>query len=106
MYWAVHEGNFEFVEVMIRTLFDFNTLRFRGVNVLHQAAKNGDIEIIKLILKFAEEKKINALSNKTVTLVYTPENLPGVPTSFGQELSIKTSKSQKWRKNREILFTF
>ena len=62
MYWAVHEGNFEFVEVVIRTLFDFNTLRFRGVNVLHQAAKNGDIEIIKLILKFAEEKKINALS--------------------------------------------
>ena len=67
LHWAVHEGNFEFVEIMIRTPFDFNTLRFDrfflgdpnlkcSYNVLHKAANNGRIEIIKLILKFAEEK--------------------------------------------------
>ena len=33
-------------------------------------------------------------------------NIPGIPTSFGQEFSIKTSKNRNWRKNRESLFTF
>ena len=70
LHWAVHEGNFEFVEIMIRTPFDFNTLRFDrfflgdpnlkcSYNVLHKAAMNGNMEIIKLILKFADEKKID-----------------------------------------------
>ena len=99
LHWAVHKGNFEFVEVMIRTPFNFNDLQFtfevnpkekeragcercewireeRSIHympdwsdegyecvhnnsVLHKAARNGDIEIVKLILKFAEEKKIN-----------------------------------------------
>ena len=89
-YFAVYLGNVAFVEVMIRTPFDFNTLKFifeesmdipywiNWINshqcsgdtdegfecvydnsVLHQAARNGDIKMIKLILKFAEEKKID-----------------------------------------------
>ena len=31
--WAIHEGNYEFVEMMIRTPFDFNTLRFQMKNL-------------------------------------------------------------------------
>ena len=75
LHFAVYLGNVAFVEVMIRTPFDFNTLKFifednNGFDgfgfecvydnsVLHQAARNGDIKMIKLILKFAEEKKID-----------------------------------------------
>ena len=70
LHWAVHEGNFEFVEIMIRSPYDFNTLKFDRFymgdpdskfsnNVLHKAAMNGNIEIIKIILKFAENKKID-----------------------------------------------
>ena len=101
LHFAVYLGYFEFVEVMIRTPFDFNTLKFvfednflsgkekancercdrirwensnmccgggdmdegfecvHDNSVLHQAARNGDIKMIKLILKFAEEKKID-----------------------------------------------
>ena len=99
LHFAVYLGNVAFVEVMIRTPFDFNTLKFIFENnnltengkaicqkcdwinwinshqcsgdpdegfecvydnsVLHQAARNGDIKMIKLILKFAEEKKID-----------------------------------------------
>ena len=111
LHWAIHFGNLEFVEVMSRTPFNFNTLIFilkdnieicskckkrreeeddddfdfwelpelpnhdayvcpcatckrrrdgnrysDDNNVLHKAARNGDIQIIKLILK---EKKVN-----------------------------------------------
>ena len=72
LHFAVYLGNVAFVEVMIRTPFDFNTLKFIFEDnnltengkaicqiVLHQAARNGDIKMIKLILKFAEEKKID-----------------------------------------------
>ena len=101
LHFAVYLGYFEFVEVMIRTPFDFNTLKFvfednflsgkekancercdrirwensnmccgggdmdegfecvHDNSVLHQAARNGDIKMIKLILDYAEEKKIN-----------------------------------------------
>ena len=99
LHWAVYFKNSKFVEVMIRTPFDFNTLKFvfednpeekekancercdrrreeREIHympdvsddgyecvfsnsILHQAARNGDIKMIKLILRFAEEKKIN-----------------------------------------------
>ena len=108
-YFAVYLGNVAFVEVMIRTPFDFNTLKFifednnltengkaicqkcdwiNWINshqcsgdpdegfecvydnsVLHQAARNGDIKMIKLILKFAEEKKIDI--NAENKLAYT-----------------------------------
>ena len=55
---------------MIRSPYDFNTLKFVffmgdptrlkfSNNVLHKAAMNGNMEIIKLILKFADEKKID-----------------------------------------------
>jgi len=98
LHWAVYFKNFKFVEVMIRTPFDFNTLKFVfednpeedkancekcdrrrheremhwgpdvsddgygcvfSNSILHQASRNGDIKMIKLILRFAEEKKIN-----------------------------------------------
>ena len=100
--WAIHEGNFEFVEMMIRTPFDFNTLRFQMKNldyyraiesvvkfngprvhfylgvhhadydpsyfdllscedntVLHKAAQRGHIRIVKLLIKYADKKKID-----------------------------------------------
>ena len=109
MHWAFHEGDFKFIEVMIRTPYDFNSLmfpimscdlgaepincqtsrdcelRYKGENdvhakceyemieylnpddehfvggntVLHKAAHDGHTDIVKLILKFAEEKKID-----------------------------------------------
>ena len=116
MHWAFHDGNLKFIEVMIRTPYDFNSLMFpilscdfgtgpkswgetrgtmshtdilcrgksdvhgncsyqdfeyepyddeiikhfvEGNNVLHKAARDGHTDIVKLILKFAEEKKID-----------------------------------------------
>ena len=108
MHWAFHEGDFKFIEVMIRTPYDFNSLMFPimscdlgaepkncqssrdcefrykgeddvhakceyedeylrpddehfvgGNTVLHKAAHDGHTDIVKLILKFAEEKKID-----------------------------------------------
>ena len=85
LHWAVHFGDFEFVATMIRTPFDFNTLKFtfltdddsdsdsdhydydvhvwhddfeKGNNVLQKAALAGHVDIVKLIIKFAKEKKI------------------------------------------------
>ena len=109
--WAVHLKNFEFVEVMIRTPFDFNVLKFTLVdepgevqanpicgrccdgdyhflddafsdnnNVLHKAARNGDMKIIKLILKFAKEKKIdiNAKNSLRQSAIVTAKDDPEV----------------------------
>ena len=39
--WAIHEGNYEFVEMMIRTPFDFNTLRFQMKNLDYYRAIDG-----------------------------------------------------------------
>ena len=80
LHWAVHVGNLKFVEVMIRSPYDFNTLSTfsissdwaddlfcsTGNNVLHKAAYHGHIEIVKLILRHAKEKKIdiNAKNSK------------------------------------------
>ena len=56
----------KFVEIMIRSPFDFNTLSFcRPVlpglrnNVLHQAVRYEKIEIVKILLTHAEEKNID-----------------------------------------------
>ena len=132
--WAVHYENFEFVEVMIRTPFEFNCLKFTLVDVdedikikpncgrccdceyhlkedidyvynnsvLHKAARNGDMKIIKLILKFAEEKKIdiNAKNNERQSAIVTAKDDPEVvklllkhckysASQFGQ-LGVKT----------------
>jgi len=115
--WAVCYENFEFVEVMIRTPFDFNSLKFTfadedeeikekpncgrcciccdgelycvykgsGRNaynnsVLHQAARNGDMKIIRLILKFAKEKKIdiNAKNSLKQSAIVTAKDDPEV----------------------------
>merc|ERR1711983_298571 len=78
MHCAFHDGNFEFIEVMIRSSYDFNSIMFKWFpfriciesrcveenNVLHYAAHAGHTDIVKLLLKFAEEKKIdiNALN--------------------------------------------
>ena len=112
--WAIHEGNFEFVEMMIRTPFDFNTLRFQMKNldyyraiesvvkfngprvhfylgvhhadydrsyfdllscedntVLHKAAQRGHIKIVKLLIKHADEKKIDLNAKNTVAYGYS-----------------------------------
>ena len=132
--WAVHYEQFEFVEVMIRSPFDFNSLKFTFVDedeeikgkpdcgsccnseyhfkenvdyvhnnsVLHKAARNGDMKIIKLILKFADEKKINinAKNDKGQSAIVTAKDDPGVvklllkhckyrASQFGQ-LGVKT----------------
>ena len=110
--WAIHQENFEFVEVMIRTPFDFNSLKFIFVDedeeikqksncgkccnseyhfredidyvydnsVLHKAARNGDMKIIKLILKFAKEKKIdiNAKNSSRQSAIVTAKDDPEV----------------------------
>ena len=131
LHWAVHYKNFEFVEVMIRTSFDFNTLRFAfeknpkekarppcdndkceetkekaeihnrhcedyfddyyydddlthkcvgGNNVLHKAARNGDMKMIKLIFKYAEDKKIdiNAKNDCEQSAIVTAKDDPEV----------------------------
>ena len=120
LHWAIHFGNLEFVEVMIRTPFDFNTLKFilkdntelakalancakcerkdeimdhwdlsddhdddqcaDDNNVLHKAARVGNIEIIKLILKYAEEKKIdiNAKNSFNQSALVTAKDDPEV----------------------------
>jgi len=105
--WAIHFGNFEFVDVMIRSPFDFSKLKFmfednieekasvppfRNIrrptryecvddnNVLHKAARVGNIEIIKLILKYAEEKKIdiNAKNSFNQSALVTAKDDPEV----------------------------
>ena len=110
--WAVCYENFEFVEVMIRTPFDFNSLKFTFADedeeikekpnfccdgeycvfnasggryaynnsVLHQAARNGDMKIIRLILKFAKEKKIdiNAKNSLKQSAIVTAKDDPEV----------------------------
>ena len=130
LHWAVHCKNFEFVEIMIRTSFDFNTLRFTfeknpkekarpacdkceetegkaerhnrycyceyfddcdsdydfcyecvgGNNVLHKAARNGDMKMIKLIFKYAEDKKIdiNAKNDCQQSAIVTAKDDPEV----------------------------
>jgi len=116
--WAIHFGNFEFVDVMIRSPFDFSKLKFMfednieekasdncakcerrrddhehvfdlwdegyecvdDNNVLHKAARVGNIEIIKLILKYAEEKKIdiNAKNSFNQSALVTAKDDPEV----------------------------
>ena len=112
--WAIGYENFEFVEVMIRTPFDFNSLKFtfadevgdseqnsfwgrccydeihfshfsntiysENNSVLHQAARNGDMKIIRLILKFAKEKKIdiNAKNSLKQSAIVTAKDDPEV----------------------------
>ena len=110
--WAVHYEQFEFVEVMIRSPFDFNSLKFTFVDedeeikamphcgnccdgqyhyregydyvynnsVLHKAARNGDMKMIKLIFKYAEEKKIeiNAKNDCEQSAIVTAKDDPEV----------------------------
>ena len=60
LYCAFRYGNLKLVEVMIRSPYDFNTLSFSTYgNVLHIAARYGHIEMVKLILRHAKEKKID-----------------------------------------------
>ena len=76
--WSVSRGkiwNIKFVERMIRSPFDFNTVSFTGIvkrwpgfrrnNVLHEAAWRGHTEIVKVLLRHAEDKNIdvNAKNN-------------------------------------------
>ena len=136
MHWAFHDGNLKFIEVMIRTPYDFNSLMFpllscdfgtgpkswgetRGTmshtycgrgksdvhgncwyqefeyepcddeiikhfveenNVLHKAAHDGHTDIVKLILKFAEEKKIdiNATNENGDSAIFLAKNNPAM----------------------------
>ena len=77
LHWAVHEGNFEFVEIMIRTPFDFNTLRFDrfflgdpnlkcSYNVLHKAANNGRIEAHLEVCR--GEKKMTSMKKMSLVI--------------------------------------
>ena len=136
MHWAFHEGNFKFIEVMIRTPYDFNSITFpmlscdfgtgpkswgetwgtishtywgsgksdvhgncctydleyepyddeiiehfvEGNNVLHKAARDGHADIVQLILKFAEEKKIdiNAKNDNGDSAMFVAKNNPKI----------------------------
>ena len=111
--FAVHDGNFEFVEVMIRSEFDFKSLKFKlptcedgddeyqrhrncdlgderyggkeyrwdyykhyedGFNVLDKAANRGHIDIVKLLLEFPEENKID----KAKSAIYAARKNPQI----------------------------
>ena len=103
LHWAVRQGkviimwDVKFVEIMIRSPFDFNTLSFTGLsgqrnNVLHEAARKGHIEIVKLLLKHAEEKKIdiNAKNDEGQSAINIAKDDP--------ELLLLLMKHCKWDK--------
>ena len=47
LYWAVHHGNFEFVEVMSRTPFNFNGFQF-NIHIIHEKSTCGICEARRL----------------------------------------------------------
>ena len=78
LHWAIRLGNVKFVEVMIRTPFDFNTLHLNyGGNVLRKTDEHRHFETVKLILKHAEEKKFDlTLKSKLESLLKIAVAMP------------------------------
>ncbi len=68
LWWAVHNINFEFVRKLLEGGGDPNSKSIEDNTCLHEAMKNGSIDIIFTLLDYGAD--LNIKNNKKVTPLF------------------------------------
>ena len=94
IYFAVKNRCRDFVNLMVPTpkIFEGEAASFTSLSLMKTAVQNGDIEMVKLLMKYSEEKKVNIRPDcshldtaNPDNLAWVNENLLDVATRLGHQ---------------------